>query len=95
MAVLAAIALDVLRPAPIWWAVVALTIALVMALELINSALETVIDLLHPATHPEIRVAKDMVAGAVLTISIAALAVAGALVVARLPTVLHDWGIWR
>ena len=78
-------ALLVLRPAPIWWAVVAVTIALVMALELINSAMESVIDLLHPDLHPEIKIIKDMVAGAVLLISVAALIVAGALLIERLP----------
>jgi len=87
----ALIGLLVLRPAPIWWAVVAVTVALVLALELINSALEAVIDLLHPGIHPEIKVAKDMLAGAVLAISIAALVVGGALLVteagARMETI--------
>lgn len=74
-------ALLVLRPAPVWWAVTALTVALVMTLELVNSALEGVIDLLHPGLHPEIKVIKDMVAGAVLIASLAALGVAASLVV--------------
>ena len=87
-AVAALVALLVLRPAPVWWALVAVTIALVMALELVNSAMESVIDLLHPARHPEIKAIKDMVAGAVLTISIAALAVALALVIDRAPLLL-------
>jgi diacylglycerol kinase (ATP) len=77
-------ALLVLRPPPIWWALVVLTAAMVMALELFNSAIEGVIDLLHPALHPEIKAIKDMVAGAVLIVSIAALAVAAALLVACL-----------
>ena len=80
-AALALGALLVLRPAPVWWALVAVTVALVLALELVNSALEGVIDLLHPGHHPEIKAIKDMVAGAVLTISIAALVVAAAMVV--------------
>ena len=75
-------ALLVLRPEPVWWALVAVTIALVMALELLNAAIEGVIDLLHPGLHPEIKVIKDMVAGAVLLMSFAALAVALAMVVA-------------
>lgn len=78
---LAAVTLIVLRPAPIWWALVAVVVALVLALELMNSAIEAVIDLLHPGLHPEIKAAKDMVAGAVLTISIAALVVAAAMMV--------------
>jgi diacylglycerol kinase (ATP) len=77
---LALIALLVLRPAPLWWGLVAVVIALVLALELVNSAMESIIDLLHPDQHPEIKAVKDMVAGAVLTISIAALVVALAMV---------------
>jgi diacylglycerol kinase (ATP) len=79
-AALALLALLVLRPAPVWWSLVAVVVALVLALELINSAMETIIDLLHPDRHPEIKAVKDMVAGAVLTISLAALVVALALV---------------
>jgi diacylglycerol kinase (ATP) len=75
----ALLALVLLRPPPGWWAIVALTCALVLALELINSALEGLIDLLHPETHPEIKAIKDMLAGAVLAISCAALVVAVAL----------------
>lgn len=78
---LAALALLVLRPAPVWWGLVAVVIALVLALELVNSAMESLVDLLHPGVHAEIRAIKDMVAGAVLTISIAALVVALALVI--------------
>jgi diacylglycerol kinase (ATP) len=77
---LALIALLILRPAPLWWGLVAVVIALVLALELVNSAMESIIDLLHPDQHPEIKAVKDMVAGAVLTISIAALVVALAMV---------------
>ena len=73
-------ALVLLRPAPIWWAIVMLVAAMVLALELLNSALEGVIDLLHPGLHPEIKVVKDMLAGAVLVVSISALIVAAALV---------------
>ena len=68
-------ALVVLRPPPIWWALIALVIAVVIALELINSALEAMIDHLHPDQHPSIRVAKDMAAGAVLIASGAAVVI--------------------
>ncbi len=85
----AVVALLVLRPPPVWWGLVAVTIALVLALELVNSAMEAVIDLLHPGQHPEIKVIKDMVAGAVLTISLAALVVAAALVIDRAPALWH------
>ncbi len=74
-------ALAILRPEPVWWAVVGLAIALVLALETINSAFERLIDHLHPEQHPEIGRAKDMAAGGVLIISVGSLAVAAALAV--------------
>jgi undecaprenol kinase len=92
LAGVAAFALIVLRPAPVWWAIVAVTCALVLALELLNSAMEAVIDLLHPGLHPSIKIAKDMLAGAVLTISIAAMVVGGAMVLDRGPGLLKEIG---
>lgn len=66
----------VTRPAPLWWAIGAITVGLVLMAELFNSALEALIDHLHPERHPEIRVVKDIAAGAVLVTSLIALAVA-------------------
>jgi len=82
-AALAAAALLVLRPGALWCALVALVAGLVIALELVNAAIEGIVDLLHPAVHPEIKAIKDMAAGAVLVMSIAALLVAAALIVDR------------
>jgi undecaprenol kinase len=75
-------ALAVLRPAPIWWALVGLVIAVVLATELFNSALEALLDHLHPERHPEIRIVKDMAAGAVLLVACGAIAVAVSMLVA-------------
>jgi undecaprenol kinase len=72
-------ALLLLRPPPLWWALVALAGALVMASELVNSALERLADHLHPDTHAAIRIAKDCAAAAVLIAALGALAVGGAL----------------
>jgi undecaprenol kinase len=47
-------------------AVVVLAIALVLCLELVNTALERVMDILKPRVHPYARVVKDVMAGAVL-----------------------------
>jgi undecaprenol kinase len=69
-------ALCVLHPAPVWWAIVTLSIGLVLAMELMNGAIEALIDHLHPEIHPKIRVVKDMAAGAVLITALSALAVA-------------------
>lgn len=92
LAGVAAVALIVLRPAPIWWALVAVTCALVLALELLNSAMEAVIDLLHPGLHPAVKVAKDMLAGAVLMAGIAALVVGVAMVLDSGPAFLKELG---
>jgi diacylglycerol kinase (ATP) len=73
-----------LRPPAVWWALVAVIAVMVLALEMINSAIESVVDLLHPGIHPEIKIIKDMIAGAVLIVSIGALVVAGALMKASL-----------
>lgn len=86
-AAMAGAALLLFRPAPVWWALVAVVVAVVLALELLNSAIEGVIDLLHPGLHPEIKAVKDMVAGAVLVMAIAALAVAAAFAVAHWPVI--------
>ena len=73
-------ALCLLRPEVIWWAMIVLVIALVLASELINAAFEGLVDHLHPEIHPRIRVVKDMAAGAVLITAIGSLIIAGLLV---------------
>ena len=64
-----------LKPPAVWWAIGVLIIAAVLAAELINSAIEALADHVHPALHAEIRVVKDMAAGAILVLNVAALAV--------------------
>jgi diacylglycerol kinase (ATP) len=56
-------------------AVVVIVIALVLALELLNTAIEAVVDLMTVAHHPLAKVAKDASAAAVLVASMAALIV--------------------
>jgi undecaprenol kinase len=75
------IACAFLRLEPIWWVMVSLTSALVMAAELFNTALEHLADHLHPQMHPRIRIVKDCAAAGVLIASCAALAVGIALIV--------------
>lgn len=72
------------RPGPLWWAVVLLTIVLVLAAELVNTAVEHLADHLHPEQHPRIKAVKDCAAAAVLVASVGALGVAAALLVALL-----------
>ncbi|MDN2679851.1 diacylglycerol kinase [Janthinobacterium sp. SUN033] len=63
------------RPAMIWWALLLLNCGMVLAAELFNTALENLIDHIHPALHPSIKIVKDCAAGAVLILSISALCV--------------------
>jgi diacylglycerol kinase (ATP) len=67
------------RPAPLWWAIVALAMALVLAAELVNTAVERLADHLHPEQHARIKAVKDCSAAAVLVASMGALGVAAAL----------------
>lgn len=61
-----------IKPAFIWWALLLMNCGMVLAAELFNTALEHLIDHLHPALHPSIKIAKDCAAGAVLVLSISA-----------------------
>jgi diacylglycerol kinase (ATP) len=63
--------------------------ALVLSLELINTALEAVVDLVSPTYHPLARITKDVAAGAVLMAS-AISAVVGATVL--LPALWRQFG---
>lgn len=48
------------------WAYLFLAMGLVWSAEALNTALEKALDVLHPATHPTIGLAKDIAAGGVL-----------------------------
>lgn len=69
------IVLGCVRPAMIWWALLLLNCGMVLAAELFNTALEHLIDHLHPGLHPSIKIAKDCAAGAVLVLSFSAVIV--------------------
>lgn len=57
------------------WAIIALTIGAVLAAEAVNTALESLCDLVSPGFDEHIRRAKDLAAGAVLLLAIASIAV--------------------
>jgi undecaprenol kinase len=75
------IALCIFRPEPIWWALAALAIALVVMAELFNAAIEHLVDHLHPQVHPRIGMVKDFAAAAVLMAVLGALGIAAAFMV--------------
>ena len=62
----------ILKISSIEWAVIVLTIALVIVAEAINTAIEIDIDLTSPEYHPYARDTKDVAAGAVLLATFAA-----------------------
>jgi undecaprenol kinase len=68
------------------WAVLVVAIGLVLFAELLNTAVEAVVDLVSPDYHPLAKQAKDVAAAAVLVSAVTAVA-AGAAVVA--------WAVWR
>lgn len=74
----------VLKIEPVEWAVLALIIAVIFALEAINSAIEAVVDLVSPDYHPLARIAKDCAAGAMLFAVLGSLGVAAAIFGPRL-----------
>lgn len=57
-------------------AILFMAVILVFAIEIINTAIEKVFDLLHPGDHEVIRAVKDAMAGAVLISAIIAIVVA-------------------
>ena len=57
------------------WRWIALAITLVWATEMMNTAVESVCDALHPDHHKMIGIAKDAAAGAVLMAAIGAVAI--------------------
>ncbi|MBI4970551.1 MAG: diacylglycerol kinase family protein [Candidatus Omnitrophica bacterium] len=70
------------------WCFVILGIALIFSLEFLNTAVEKILNFFHPSEHPEVKVIKDIAAGAVLIANIMA-AVIG--VIIFLPHVLALW----
>lgn len=57
------------------WGIILICIMAVISLELINSALEEIIDHLHPGHHEKVGIAKDIAAAAVLFTAIVSAAI--------------------
>lgn len=67
--------LGVVQPELFWWAIVTLVAINVIAAELINTAIETLCDRIHPDHDPAIKLIKDIGAGAVLVVSAGAIVI--------------------
>ncbi|MDQ7948893.1 MAG: diacylglycerol kinase family protein [Pedobacter sp.] len=52
------------------WLWIALSISLVLVLELLNTAIEVLVDLVSPQYHPQAGIVKDVASGAVLIASL-------------------------
>lgn len=57
------------------WAIIALTMGVVFAAEMMNTVVESVVDLASHGVHPLAKIAKDVAAGAVLMLAIFAVVV--------------------
>lgn len=74
-----------LHLSPVEFALLVVCVMLVLASEAMNTALETLCDLVSPGYHPLVKRAKDTAAAAVLITAIGAVVVAGLLLLPRLP----------
>ena len=69
-AIMAIIMGFVLKISMVEFAIIVLTIAVVLSFELVNTAIEYTVDMAMPEIHPLAKVAKDVSAGAVLVSAI-------------------------
>lgn len=70
------------------WTIIVLVIGAVLAAEAFNSALEALCDLVSPGYHESIKKAKDLAAGAVLLVAIAAAVIGSVIFIPRILTLL-------
>jgi undecaprenol kinase len=70
------------------WAALIFAISLVLLGEILNTAIEAVLDLVHPEQHELVRVVKDVAAGAVLV------AATGAVVIAAIVFAPRFWDLF-
>jgi diacylglycerol kinase len=77
VAVAALLAGVLLTLTPFEWCLLIVLIALILAAELLNSAIETTIDLICPEHDERARLAKDAAAGAVLLLAVCAVLCGG------------------
>jgi len=66
------------------WVALLLCIAMVISAELINTAIEKTLDLLHPQMSDKVKIIKDIRAGSVLILSIIAAVIGGVVFVGYL-----------
>jgi len=55
------------------WIAILVCISMVLSMEMINTAIEKLCNFVHPDEHPEIKIVKDIAAGAVLLAAVVSL----------------------
>lgn len=70
------------------WLIIILTIAFVMVAEMLNSAIERIVDLVHPDRHKLAGRIKDISAGAVLLAALAAVVVGLIIFIPKIENIL-------
>jgi diacylglycerol kinase len=58
------------------WAILVITISAVLILELINTAIEEIVNIVSPEIRPQAKIAKDVAAASVLVAAISSVAIA-------------------
>ncbi|MCR8659226.1 diacylglycerol kinase family protein [Paenibacillus endoradicis] len=66
------------------WCIIILVIAAVMSLELVNTAIEALVDIESPQYQPLAKIAKDVAAGAVLLMAIGSVCIGSIIIVPKL-----------
>lgn len=61
------------------WSIITICISMVLLTELLNTAIEKICDHVNPSHHPQVKIIKDMAAGAVLVAAVMSI-IAGALI---------------
>lgn len=74
-AVTVMVAAMLIRPGALWLALLGVVVAMVIACELLNTALEAALDGLHPDRADFVRISKDCAASSVLILSMASVLV--------------------
>ena len=68
------------------WCIITIAIVMVISAELFNTAIETVVDMVSPQKNPQAKLAKDIAAGAVLTLAIGAVIIGAIIFIPKIVT---------
>jgi len=89
VAVLVAVVAYFLKFSRLEWIVLAFTVAFVLILELINTTLEEIVDMVSPGVRQRARVAKDVSAAAVLISALLSVVIGGFLFLPKILPLLN------